>query len=96
MHYATYDRYGSQTSYGFDNSKVVVAFRTKALRDKYVKDHGYNNLGIDAVTRKEALKISKNVILMDDAVDETPNPNDNCYPNSRYLEFRNGRFGRHS
>jgi hypothetical protein len=45
MFYATYDRYGSQTSYGFDNSKVVVAFRTKDLRDKYVKDHGPNNLG---------------------------------------------------
>jgi hypothetical protein len=32
MHYATYDRYGSETSGGFDNTKVVLAFATAALR----------------------------------------------------------------
>ncbi len=38
MYYAEDDTYGSPTSWGFVNSKYVLAFGNKAERDAYVED----------------------------------------------------------
>jgi hypothetical protein len=85
MHYATYDRYGSETSGGFDNTKVVLAFATAALRDAYIEKHGDDNMGIARISRTRALKIDKYAYVMDDIDDESP-----ARAGCRQIEIRNG------
>jgi hypothetical protein len=54
-YYAETNHYGNETSVGFANTWLVLAFESKAERDAFVESHENKNLSTAAITRKEAI-----------------------------------------
>lgn len=56
-YFAKINSFGSETDAGFANTWQIASFETKAARDAWVAQRS-NNMGVDAVTKKEALQIA--------------------------------------
>lgn len=57
LHYATFNRYGSETSTGLDNTVEVFAFLSRWERDRFVSDTCNHNLSVHAISSLEAKRI---------------------------------------
>jgi hypothetical protein len=58
MWYANYNKFGSDTSVGFDNTNQPIMFYTRRARDAFVSEFFLDNLSVRPITAKAAAKLA--------------------------------------